>query len=762
MGKRWTKIEGFLLMAGGVISAGSALMLLIYVGYRTVWERKVFSFVWLAIFLILVAFTALLASTIISAINNRDEAKKRFAYYQIVTFLILVLSLLAFAFHHIEGGRQPPAGQNDPGVAGEHNDQISAQSDDLLDVPRNVAEMSAIMVLFLLAELAAFIANDLIKARTTLDTLDETVGTAATNTKNAAATIQVNLQRLDKNAESIKQLQLVISIASLHPDVFHETVDLVKAWGDRVPASLVSKNQNPGGAQDYAVSNQCWRILLREYLKEELIDIAPPMSFSARTSPGIPASVMPIDEIDIMTLSEDDRKRISHTKPGDFSFIATTVGFYAKLLAKLVDGLSKAAEELSKETQQKQKLCMAIVTNMLPAHCWDWPMPDRSWRSYDPINSYRESMLKAVSKSAQIDRVLLVYDDPKSPFLFGADDFTVDKDTRAVRLIQKLQSEEALSKYLRNMLSDVTKQLLEQHVTTEQPTKEFLIALAEDFNRLLEDNSLHDEASFKQVILSDETKRLLNQQPGHDDLIRLNRLLLEDAYPHEIEKSLTKPSLYTAHEANEGYFWRRMLLDQMLDTWYLLSPQKPRSDKLTCSPSFEKEQGQLGTDAYPSFPFPIQCAATGESGSVYPIIVDGNSTVSFTDHAGKNWEARKLSEEYDALHGETGICWRLPLNDTSLNILNGRHDIMFIGLGTGRDEPEGLWNDEYCDWGICLMSSMNPVTETMLLTVISGESVKSNYEWCKTKLDAKMNWVGNRINRKVAEPTARPPTVPAA
>ena len=45
------------------------------------------------------------------------------------------------------------------------------------------------------------------------------------------------------------------------------------------------------------------------------------------------------------------------------------------------------------------------------------------------------------------------------------------------------------------------------------------------------------EQRFSQVNLREETKKLIEKKPQEEDLISLNRLLLEDAYPNEIAKS---------------------------------------------------------------------------------------------------------------------------------------------------------------------------------------------------------------------------------
>lgn len=66
--------------------------------------------------------------------------------------------------------------------------------------------------------------------------------------------------------------------------------------------------------------------------------------------------------------------------------------------------------------------------------------------------------------------------------------------------------------------------------------KELRRALADSLNGLLEGHPLYDTNLFATVKLSDETQRLLATQPRGHDLDRLNRRLLEDAFPEVIER----------------------------------------------------------------------------------------------------------------------------------------------------------------------------------------------------------------------------------
>lgn len=94
-----------------------------------------------------------------------------------------------------------------------------------------------------------------------------------------------------------------------------------------------------------------------------------------------------------------------------------------------------------------------------------------------------------------------------------------------------------LGTYLRSRLTPATRQLLDRYIVPNQWDKALQDALVDNLNTLLKGPSLYQAERFKAVQLSEETKKLIKRQPQGEDPIRLNRMLLEDAYPHEIAKS---------------------------------------------------------------------------------------------------------------------------------------------------------------------------------------------------------------------------------
>ncbi len=81
----------------------------------------------------------------------------------------------------------------------------------------------------------------------------------------------------------------------------------------------------------------------------------------------------------------------------------------------------------------------------------------------------------------------------------------------------------------------------QQKLSSKEPIDEaFLSDFLKEINRLLTTLSLYEEKRFATILLSKETQDLLKQNPKGYALVRLNRLLLEDAYPQEIAKNPEK------------------------------------------------------------------------------------------------------------------------------------------------------------------------------------------------------------------------------
>jgi hypothetical protein len=65
-------------------------------------------------------------------------------------------------------------------------------------------------------------------------------------------------------------------------------------------------------------------------------------------------------------------------------------------------------------------------------------------------------------------------------------------------------------------------------------------ALVLELNRIIQGEPIYEARRFAGVVLAEKTQELLAQKPEGEKLMRLNRMLLEDAYPQEISKTVTE------------------------------------------------------------------------------------------------------------------------------------------------------------------------------------------------------------------------------
>lgn len=93
-----------------------------------------------------------------------------------------------------------------------------------------------------------------------------------------------------------------------------------------------------------------------------------------------------------------------------------------------------------------------------------------------------------------------------------------------------------LSLYLQDRFSSETLEQLKRYDGSNPPSESLLNALVNELNEALKDAGLFDQARFAQVSLTEETRSLIKRRPQGAGLIRLNRLLLEEAYPNEIAR----------------------------------------------------------------------------------------------------------------------------------------------------------------------------------------------------------------------------------
>ena len=91
-----------------------------------------------------------------------------------------------------------------------------------------------------------------------------------------------------------------------------------------------------------------------------------------------------------------------------------------------------------------------------------------------------------------------------------------------------------LSAYLKGQFSAHTQEMLNTYDSRQLPSQALQEALITELNKLLSGPSLYDPDRFAQVKLTATTLRWVAQNLGGNDLVRLNRWLLQEAYPAEL------------------------------------------------------------------------------------------------------------------------------------------------------------------------------------------------------------------------------------
>ncbi|GJM17767.1 MAG: hypothetical protein DHS20C13_30940 [Thermodesulfobacteriota bacterium] len=108
-----------------------------------------------------------------------------------------------------------------------------------------------------------------------------------------------------------------------------------------------------------------------------------------------------------------------------------------------------------------------------------------------------------------------------------------------------IAEKEPISQYLKIYLSD----LLSTYHKNSKQDKDFSTNLSEKLNKLLEEDNFHcQEDLFKEVKWRNTTGKLISQNPKGLKLIKLKRMLLEDAYPKEIMRSCNIVALDPNHK----------------------------------------------------------------------------------------------------------------------------------------------------------------------------------------------------------------------
>lgn len=124
-----------------------------------------------------------------------------------------------------------------------------------------------------------------------------------------------------------------------------------------------------------------------------------------------------------------------------------------------------------------------------------------------------------------------------------------------------------LSQYLHDRLSKEIRESLSKYIPPKAPPKTFQKAIIDELNPLLQDGSLYEKDRFAKVSLTRKVQSLIAEDPkSRKKLLRLNRFLLQEAYPSEIEECSNnlEKLLYPEELEHESADFEAILLSYVL------------------------------------------------------------------------------------------------------------------------------------------------------------------------------------------------------
>ena len=141
----------------------------------------------------------------------------------------------------------------------------------------------------------------------------------------------------------------------------------------------------------------------------------------------------------------------------------------------------------------------------------------------------------AISNLAQQLVSIVTYTAPKN---FAWVLFKPDDIKNAESLVLRLkEAKDPVSQYLREQFSAGTVRRIDSYAPLDYSVQDLKTALANELNDLIQNKDIYDKKRFAAIRLSDEALQLLKRGTEGFNRLRLNRILLEEAYPDELAKA---------------------------------------------------------------------------------------------------------------------------------------------------------------------------------------------------------------------------------
>ncbi|HEV7926351.1 MAG TPA: MMPL family transporter, partial [Verrucomicrobiae bacterium] len=129
----------------------------------------------------------------------------------------------------------------------------------------------------------------------------------------------------------------------------------------------------------------------------------------------------------------------------------------------------------------------------------------------------------------------------------GASTFSSDDITNLPSLVKKLNAkQDPVSEFVSDQLDSTARTLLASYHGTNSEADELESVLTKNLNRIITGPLIYNPVRFQSVVLRPKTEELLKTRPQGQDLIQLNQMLLQDAYPDQITPRPGQSILFAA------------------------------------------------------------------------------------------------------------------------------------------------------------------------------------------------------------------------
>ena len=217
----------------------------------------------------------------------------------------------------------------------------------------------------------------------------------------------------------------------------------------------------------------------------------------------------------------------------------------------LASGLSDSAQRVYEEKQfpmtvigivnwTPESVCYCSLEVAQWGQDWTFPKYNEKLAPYDEAidaslfltGKNNRDPIEFMAAKATVQDKSLAIQEKKSPIVLSVQDLI-----KPEIFIERLSNiKEALSWYLHEMLSDDLKKILASRKQGERLPPSVLEKMIGELNLLLAQACIYDKERFSHVRLSSDIQNAIQQKPSGEQLLLLNRRLLEAGYPGEIRK----------------------------------------------------------------------------------------------------------------------------------------------------------------------------------------------------------------------------------